>query len=154
MTSDTSPFREVDPASSPPKKPDAVGPEAITPPESPDAGTSPQPTGATARPKSAGATAPAPSATTTTRAAAAWFATAVALLLLVMLILLILQNQNIVDVRYLGFTGSIPLGTALLIAAVAGAAVVTIVGVIRLTQLRLTARRTRRLEAEHERKKP
>lgn len=77
-----------------------------------------------------------------------------ALLLLVMLIILILQNQNVVDVRYLGFTGSIPLGTALLIAAVAGAAVVAVVGVIRLTQLRFTARRARALEGKHDRKKP
>ena len=61
-----------------------------------------------------------------------------ALLLIMMLIILILQNQNIVDVRSLSFTGSIPPGTALLVAAVTGGAVVTIVGVIRLTQLRLT----------------
>ena len=65
-------------------------------------------------------------------------ATPVALLLIMMLIILILQNQNIVDVRSLSFTGSIPPGTALLVAAVTGGAVVTIVGVIRLTQLRLT----------------
>jgi uncharacterized integral membrane protein len=72
----------------------------------------------------------------------------------VLLIILIMQNQNVVRVRYLGFSGSVPLGTALLIAAVGGAAVVTIVGVIRLTQLRFTARRARRLRPEHEKKKP
>jgi uncharacterized integral membrane protein len=154
MASDTSPSGEADPASSPPQQPGAVTPEASELPKSPDVGTSPELTGAVKPPKSTGAQAPLQVAPATTRAAAAWFATAVALVLLVLLIILILQNQNVVRVNYLGFTGSIPLGTALLIAAVAGAAVVTIVGVIRLTQLRFTARRTRRLEAEHEKDRP
>jgi hypothetical protein len=51
------------------------------------------------------------------------------------------------DVRrgaILGWTGSISLGLALLIAAVAGGALVAIAGVIRVTQLRLNARRARR----------
>ena len=152
MTSDTSPFREVDPSSSLPQKPGTPRPEASARPESPDAGASPKPAGAVKPPKSTGAAAPAQGAPPTTRAAAAWLATAVALVLLVLLVILILQNQNVVKVRYLGFTGSIPLGTALLIAAVAGAAVVTIVGVIRLTQLRFATRRARRLEAGHEKK--
>jgi hypothetical protein len=38
----------------------------------------------------------------------------VALVLLVLLIILILQNQDVVTLHYLGFTGSLPLGTALL----------------------------------------
>jgi uncharacterized integral membrane protein len=42
--------------------------------------------------------------------AAAWFATAVALVLLVLLIILILQNQDVVTLQYLGFTGSLALG--------------------------------------------
>ena len=83
-----------------------------------------------------------------TKAAAAWFATATALVLLVLLIILILQNQAVVEVKYFGFSGSIPLGTALLIAAVIGAGVVAIVGVVRLTQLRVGARRGRRLDAQ------
>ena len=102
-------------------------------------------------PKSPSAAAPSPRDSVTTRAAVAWFATAAALVLLVLLIVLILQNQNTVTVHYLGFTGSLQMGTALLIAAVAGGSLVTIVGIIRITQLRLTARRTRRLAAERER---
>jgi len=84
--------------------------------------------------------------TSTTRAAAAWLATAVSLMILVLLIILILENQETVEVRYLGLQGALPLGTALLIAAVAGGAIVTIVGVVRLTQLRIMARRARRSE--------
>ena len=103
-------------------------------------------------PKSPSAAAGSPRASVTTRAATAWFATAAALVLLVLLIVLILQNQAMVTVHYLGFTGSLQMGTALLISAVAGGSVVTIVGIVRITQLRLTARRARRLEAERERK--
>ena len=79
-----------------------------------------------------------------TRAGAAWMATAFALLLLVMLIIFILQNPTRVEVSYLGFTGSLPLGVALLIAAVAGGVLVAVAGVTRVTQLRMNARRGRR----------
>ena len=78
-----------------------------------------------------------------TRAGAAWVATAAALLLLVMLIIFILQNLARVEVSYLGLTGSIPLGVALLIAAVVGGLLVAIAGITRVTQLRANARRTR-----------
>ena len=83
----------------------------------------------------------------TTRAAAAWLATAVSLVILVLLIILILQNQTVVEVKYLWFSGSLPLGTALLIAAIAGATVVMLIGIVRLTQLRINARRARKAAA-------
>lgn len=79
-----------------------------------------------------------------TRASAAWVATAAALVLLVLLIVFILQNSTRVQVHYLGFSGSLSLGMALLIAAVAGGVVVAIAAVARVTQLRVNARRTRR----------
>ncbi|HEY5183256.1 MAG TPA: hypothetical protein VIJ07_26425 [Dermatophilaceae bacterium] len=107
MTSETPPLREGDAANTP-KISGAVSPEASAPPMSQGAATL------------------SPSAHATTRAAAAWFATVVALVLLVLLIVLILQNQDVVKLHYLGFTGSLPLGTALFIAAVAGVAVVAI----------------------------
>jgi len=68
---------------------------------------------------------------------------------LVLLIILILQNTNMVVVHYLGFTGSIQMGTALLIAAVGGGSLVTIVGIVRITQLRFVARRARRQQGVH-----
>jgi uncharacterized integral membrane protein len=61
-----------------------------------------------------------------------------------MLIVFILQNTSRVEVHYLGLAGSLPLGMALLIAAVGGGVVVAIAGVARVTQLRMNARRTRR----------
>jgi len=70
-------------------------------------------------------------------------ATAAALLLLTMLIVFILQNTARVEVHYLGLAGSLPLGMALLIAAVGGGVVVAIAGIARVTQLRMKARRTR-----------
>ncbi|MGZ5418330.1 MAG: lipopolysaccharide assembly protein LapA domain-containing protein [Nocardioides sp.] len=69
--------------------------------------------------------------------------TGVALLLLIMLIVFILQNSTKVEVQFLGMSGTIPLGMALLIAAVGGGVVVAIAGVARVTQLRMNARRTR-----------
>ncbi|MGZ4663497.1 MAG: lipopolysaccharide assembly protein LapA domain-containing protein [Frankiaceae bacterium] len=73
-----------------------------------------------------------------------WVAVAAALLLLILLIVFILQNSTKVEVHFLGLTGTIPLGMALLVAAVAGGVVVAIAGVARVTQLRMNARRTRR----------
>ena len=78
-----------------------------------------------------------------TRASATWAATGVALLLLILLIVFILQNSTKVEVHFLGLSGTISLGMALLIAAVGGGVVVAIAGVARITQLRMNARRTR-----------
>ncbi|WP_199286672.1 lipopolysaccharide assembly protein LapA domain-containing protein [Nocardioides houyundeii] len=82
-----------------------------------------------------------------TRASAAWVATGVALLLLILLIVFVLQNSTKVAVHFLGLDGTIPLGMALLIAAVGGGVMVGIAGVARVTQLRRIARRTRRSPA-------
>lgn len=103
----------------------------------------PAPAGKQPPPAADTATAPPSRSPRLTRASAAWAATAAALLLLVMLIILILQNPTRVEVTYLWFAGSLPLGTALLIAAVTGGVLVGIAGVTRVTQLRLNARRTR-----------
>lgn len=79
-----------------------------------------------------------------TRAGAVWVAIAAALILLVLLIVFILQNPTKVNVHFLGLQGTLSLGMALLIAAVAGGVVVAIAGTARVTQLRMNARRIRR----------
>lgn len=89
-------------------------------------------------------TAGSPPARGLTRASAAWVATGAALLLLILLIVFILQNSTKVEVHFLGMSGTIPLGMALLIAAVGGGVLVAIAGVARVTQLRMNSRRTRR----------
>jgi uncharacterized integral membrane protein len=83
-----------------------------------------------------------------TRASAVWVAVGAALLLLVMLIVFILQNPTKVEVHYLGLSGTLALGMALLIAAVGGGVVVAIAGAARVTQLRMNARRTRQRPAD------
>ena len=90
------------------------------------------------------------SASRFTRASAAWVGTAVALLLLILLIVFMLQNTRRVEVHFLGLAGSLPLGMALLIAAVGGGVVVAIAGVARVTQLRMSARQTRRHDSDSE----
>ncbi len=87
---------------------------------------------------------PTPGAPPLTRASAVWVATGVALLLLILLIVFVLQNSTKVEVHFLSLSGTIPLGMALLIAAVGGGVVVAIAGIARVTQLRINARRTRR----------
>lgn len=79
-----------------------------------------------------------------TRASAAWVGTATALLLLILLIVFMLQNTRRVEVNFLGLAGSLPLGMALLIAAVGGGVVVAIAGAARVTQLRMNARHASR----------
>ena len=91
---------------------------------------------------------PQPDAPRLTRAGAAWVATGVALLLLILLVIFMLQNSTKTAVNFLGWTGTVPLGVALLVAAVGGGVVVAIAGVARVTQLRMNARRIR-LDAPH-----
>ncbi len=78
-----------------------------------------------------------------TRASAAWAAIIGALLLSVVLIVFILQNPTPVVIHFLGWSGSVAVGMAMLIAAVTGGLLVATIGVARLTQLRVRAHRTR-----------
>ena len=78
-----------------------------------------------------------------TRASAAWAAVTGALLLSVVLIVFVLQNPTTVVIHFLGWSGSLAVGMAMLIAAVTGGLLVATIGVARLTQLRIRARRTR-----------
>jgi uncharacterized integral membrane protein len=78
-----------------------------------------------------------------TRASAAWAAIIGALLLSVVLIVFVLQNPTMVVIHFLGWSGSLAVGMAMLIAAVTGGLLVATIGVARLTQLRVRAHRTR-----------
>jgi uncharacterized integral membrane protein len=68
--------------------------------------------------------------------------------LLLFLLIFILQNGHEVAVSYLGANGHVPLGVALLLAAVCGALLVVLAGMARILQLRATARRHRRRDAK------
>jgi uncharacterized integral membrane protein len=88
-----------------------------------------------------------------TRVSAAWVGIIVAIVVLVLLLIFILENLRDVTVTYFGASGQLPLGVALLFAAIGGALLVAMVGVARLTELRLNARRRRRASA-HPRTEP
>ena len=76
-----------------------------------------------------------------TRVSAAWTAVAIGVLLGVALIAFIVQNTQKVQIEFFGASGHIPLVVALLAAAIIGALIVLVVGISRIIQLRLSARR-------------
>jgi putative membrane protein len=63
---------------------------------------------------------------------------------LILLVIFIVQNAHAVHITFFGAHASVSLAVALLVAAVAGALVMTAAGTARITQLRLAMRRTRR----------
>ncbi|MGQ1839494.1 LapA family protein [Kocuria turfanensis] len=76
---------------------------------------------------------------------AMWTALLLGLLILVLLLVFILQNNVPTDFRFLGWEFVLPLGIAMLFAAVAGALVMGLVGSVRLFRLN---HRVRKLEKE------
>lgn len=82
-----------------------------------------------ARPKPAGKKGP-------TRLSATWVAVVVAVVLLIFLLVFILQNLSNATVHFLGLSGTLPLGVAMLLSAIAGALLVALVGSARILQLR------------------
>ena len=82
-----------------------------------------------------------------TRISGVWLASGLFAVVLLLLLIFILENGRGVDVAYFGAHGHLPLGVALLLAAVLGAAMVIIPGTARVIQLRVTARRHRSADA-------
>ena len=78
-----------------------------------------------------------------TRASALWTALGTAVVLAILLLIFIFQNARSVPVHFVGLSGHVPLAVGLLVSAVAGALIVLIPGIIRMAQLRRTARRHR-----------
>ncbi|KAA9161863.1 DUF1049 domain-containing protein [Amycolatopsis acidicola] len=76
-----------------------------------------------------------------TRVSGTWIAVIVALVLLVFLLIFILQNLEDATVTFLWGSGSIPLALAMLFSAIAGAALVALVGAARIMQLRKATKR-------------
>ena len=76
-----------------------------------------------------------------------WIALILGALILVMLLIFILQNNVPADFAYLGWTFTLPLGVAMLFAAIAGVLVMALFGSVRLIKL---SHRVRRLEKERE----
>ena len=83
-----------------------------------------------------------------TRTSGIWVAVGFFAVILLLLLIFILQNGTDVSVSYLGMHGHLPLGVALLLAAVSGVLLVVLAGAARISQLRATARRHRRVDAK------
>jgi uncharacterized integral membrane protein len=71
-----------------------------------------------------------------TRISAAWVGVMAGAVVLVLLLVFILQNTRSVKISYLTFAGSMPLGIALLLAAIAGLLLAGGVASLRIWQLR------------------
>jgi uncharacterized integral membrane protein len=83
-----------------------------------------------------------------TRMGGLWVAAALSALVLLLLLIFILENGQRVSISYFGAHGHMPLGVALLLAAVLGVLLVVIPGTGRIIQLRIAAHRHRRLDAK------
>ncbi len=131
----------ADPATHPGLRPaDVDGP--ATDPGLPVVQASPEaPTVPTAQPAPA---APAEHAVRRTRTGGLAVGLVLSAIVLIFLLVFILQNLDPVRVTFLGMGGTLPVGVALLLAAVAGLLLVAIPGGVRMLQLRRAARRAAR----------
>jgi lipopolysaccharide assembly protein A len=82
-----------------------------------------------------------------TRTGGVWVSVGFFAVVLLLLLIFILENGKTVDIAYFGAHGHLPLGVALLLAAVCGILLVVLAGAARISQLRTTARRHRRTDA-------
>jgi uncharacterized integral membrane protein len=77
-----------------------------------------------------------------TRAGALWSALIVGFLILILLLIFIAQNTASTPFTFFGWHWSLPLGVAILLAAVGGGLLTVAVGTARIVQLRRTAKKT------------
>ena len=82
-----------------------------------------------------------------TRMGGWWVASALFALVLLLLLIFILENGQQADIGFFGAHGHLPLGIALLLAAILGVLLVVIPGTGRIIQLRTLARRRRKTDA-------
>jgi uncharacterized integral membrane protein len=71
-----------------------------------------------------------------TRTRAAWFGVVIGAIILVQLLVFIVQNLESQRIELIFWEVNLPLGVSLLIAAIAGALIVALVGGLRMLQLR------------------
>jgi uncharacterized integral membrane protein len=77
-----------------------------------------------------------------TRAGGLWAGLILSSIVLIFLLVFILQNGDPVRINFLAWSGSLPTGVALLLAAVAGLLLVAIPGIARIVQLRRAVKRS------------
>jgi uncharacterized integral membrane protein len=79
-----------------------------------------------------------------TRVSGIWVASVAAVVVLLLLLIFILQNSESVKINFFGANPTLPVGVALLLAAVLGALLVALIGAARMVQLRRAARKMAR----------
>jgi uncharacterized integral membrane protein len=102
------------------------------------------PAAATEPPPPTTATRSEPTAPPTTKTGIAFGSLIAGAIVLILLLVFILENTESVKISFFGAGGHLPLGVALLLAAIGGALLVGIVGAARIMQLRRHVRRRRR----------
>jgi len=85
-----------------------------------------------------------------TRLSGLWVALGCFAIILIFLLIFILQNNHAVDISYLGAHGHLPLGVAMLFAAIVGIGLAALAGTARILQLRATVRRNRRIDQQRQ----
>ncbi|SRX93081.1 hypothetical protein MSP7336_01313 [Mycobacterium shimoidei] len=76
-----------------------------------------------------------------TRAGALWSALTVGFLILIVLLIFITQNTTSAQFAFLGWRWTLPLGVAILLAAVCGGLITVLAGTARIYQLRRAAKK-------------
>ena len=122
------------------ERPEASGPAQ----PSPDAAVPPDPE--VVAPSPAEPTLPQQHTVEPTRTSMVWTMVGIGVVLLFAILVFILQNGQRVRVRFLMANGTLPLGAALLFAALLGALLVLVAGAARVLQLRVVSRRHRRAD--------
>jgi uncharacterized integral membrane protein len=84
---------------------------------------------------------PPESAVKFTRTAGLWSFLATGFVILIVLLIFITQNTTSADIAFLGWRGSLPLGVAILLAAVSGGLITFLAGTARIYQLRRAAKK-------------
>ena len=113
--------------------------------------TQPVPAPSTPAPSTPGSATPGSGSSSTapvrrSRSGGLWVGLILSALVLLFLLVFILQNGAPVQISFFALEGSLPVGVALLLAAIAGILLVAIPGTVRILQLRRAARRGTRPE--------
>jgi uncharacterized integral membrane protein len=108
--------------------------------------TQPAPAPSTPGPSTPGSGTPGTAPVRRSRSGGLWVGLILSALVLLLLLVFILQNGAPVQISFFAFRGTLPVGVALLLAAILGILLVAIPGSVRILQLRRAARRGARPE--------
>ncbi|RCS57213.1 DUF1049 domain-containing protein, partial [Brachybacterium sp. JB7] len=85
------------------------------------------------------------------RTAMLWISLILGAIVLVLLLIFVIQNSQKASFEYFSATFDLPLGVAMLLAAIAGALVMALVGSVRMAQMSWTIRKMRKQQEKIQR---